>query len=97
MKSMLMTWQQMVFMAICNMVMTVVNEIKAVVNYYLDALCCMFPKLQDVRGDLATNTIGAIIIAVVIIGLLVVAINAFFPGFFTNMFNSMQNKLNANW
>ena len=53
--------------------------------------------VQDVRGDLATNTIGAIIIAVVVIGLLVVAINAFFPGFFTRMFNSMQNKLNANW
>ncbi len=97
MKNMLMTWQQMVFMAICNMAMMVVNETKAFVNYYLDGLCCMFPKLRDVRGDLATNTIGAIIIAVVIIGLLVIAINAFFPGFFTNMFNSMQTKLNANW
>ena len=51
----------------------------------------------DCRGDLATNTIGAIIIAVVIVGLLVFAINAFFPGFFTNMFNSMSTKLNANW
>ncbi len=97
MKSMLMSYRQMVFMAICSMVMAVVSEITAVANYYLDGLCYMFPKLQDVRGDLATNTIGAIIIAVVIIGLLVVAINAFFPGFFTNMFNSMQNKLNANW
>ena len=29
--------------------------------------------VQDVKGDLATNTIGAIIVAVVIIGLLVVA------------------------
>ena len=53
--------------------------------------------VRDRRGDLATNTIGAIIIAVVIVGLLVVAINAFFPGFFTNMFNSMSTKLNANW
>ena len=53
--------------------------------------------LCDCKGDLATNTIGAIIIAVVIIGLLVIAINAFFPGFFTTMFNSMQTKLNANW
>ncbi|MBR2895058.1 MAG: hypothetical protein IKC03_05295 [Oscillospiraceae bacterium] len=53
--------------------------------------------LSDCKGDLATNTIGAIIIAVVIIGLLVIAINAFFPGFFTTMFNSMQTKLNANW
>ncbi len=53
--------------------------------------------LTDRRGDVAVNTIGAIIIAVVVIGLLVIAINAFFPGFFTGMFNSMQNKLNANW
>lgn len=53
--------------------------------------------LRDKRGELATNTIGGIIVAVVIIGLLVVAINAFFPGFFTSMFNSMANKLNANW
>lgn len=52
---------------------------------------------QDRRGDLATNTIGAIIVAVVIIGLLVVAVNAFFPTFFTEMFNSMKTKLNANW
>lgn len=53
--------------------------------------------VQDVKGDLATNTIGAIIVAVVIIGLLVVAVNAFFPGFFTEMFNSMKTKLNGNW
>ena len=53
--------------------------------------------VQDVKGDLATNTIGAIIVAVVIIGLLVVAVNAFFPGFFTEMFNSMKTKLNDNW
>ena len=53
--------------------------------------------IQDVKGDLATNTIGAIIVAVVIIGLLVVAVNTFFPGFFTEMFNSMKTKLNTNW
>mgnify|MGYP003309222481 CR=1 FL=1 len=53
--------------------------------------------VADVKGDLATNTIGAIIVAVVIIGLLVVAINSFFPTFFTEMFNSMKTKLNENW
>jgi len=53
--------------------------------------------VQDVKGDLATNTIGAIIVAVVIIGILVLAINTFFPGFFTEMFNSMKTKLNSNW
>jgi len=54
-------------------------------------------KLTDCKGDLAVNTIGGIIIAVVLIGLLIAAIRAFFPGFFTAMFNSMQQKLNANW
>ncbi len=54
-------------------------------------------KLSDCRGDLAVNTIGGIIIAVVLIGLLIAAIRTFFPGFFTAMFNSMQQKLNANW
>ena len=53
--------------------------------------------IQDVKGDLATNTIGAIIVAVVIIGLLVVAINAFFPTFFADMFNGMKTRLNSNW
>ena len=53
--------------------------------------------VQDVNGDLATNTIGAIIVAVVIIGILVLAINTFFPGFFTEMFNSMKTKLNGHW
>lgn len=53
--------------------------------------------MTDRKGDLATNTIGAIIIAVVVIGLLIVAINAFFPNFFSSMFQSMADKLNANW
>jgi beta-lactamase regulating signal transducer with metallopeptidase domain len=53
--------------------------------------------LRERKGDLATNTIGAIIIAVVIVGLIIVAINAFFPGFFGDMFEAMSNKLNANW
>ena len=53
--------------------------------------------VQDVKGDLATNTIGAIIVAVVIIGLLVVAVNAFFPTFFTDMFEGMKTRLNGHW
>ncbi len=53
--------------------------------------------LSDTRGDLATNTIGGIIVAVVIIGLLIIAINSFFPSFFTDMFGKMAQKLNANW
>lgn len=64
------------------------------------AICAhrrMTAILYDRKGDLATNTIGAIIIAVVIVGLLIVTIRAFFPGFFNGMFNSMREKLNANW
>ena len=53
--------------------------------------------MTDRKGDLAVNTIGGIIIAVVIIGLLIVAINAFFPNFFTTMFGSMRTKLNDLW
>lgn len=51
----------------------------------------------DCKGDLATNTIGGIIVAVVIIGLLVTAIDAFFPTFFADMFQSMETKLNTHW
>ncbi|MBQ6090875.1 MAG: hypothetical protein IJL07_06415 [Lachnospiraceae bacterium] len=60
-------------------------------------LVLMQTTVEDVKGDLATNTIGAIIVAVVVIGLLITAINTFFPGFFTEMFNSMKTKLNSNW
>ncbi len=51
----------------------------------------------DRKGDLAVNTIGGIIIAVVLIGLLIVAIRAFFPNFFSTMFASMRTKLNGYW
>ena len=53
--------------------------------------------LTDRRGELATSTIGGIIVGVVIIGLLIVAINQFFPGFFSSMFDKMADKLNGNW
>ena len=59
--------------------------------------CRLTSLLNDRKGDLATNTIGAIIIAVVIVGLLIVAVNAFFPNFFSGMFTSMSEKLNGNW
>lgn len=52
---------------------------------------------HDREGDLAVNTIGGIIIGVVFVGLLIAAINTFFPGFFTSMFQSMSSKLNAHW
>ena len=53
--------------------------------------------LTNNKGELATSTIGGIIVGVVIVGLLIVAINQFFPGFFSDMFESMADKLNGNW
>ena len=61
----------------------------------LAAQCRIMNFIHDRKGDLAT--IGAIIVAVVIVGLLVVAVNNFFPGFFSGMFKSMKTKLNNNW
>jgi hypothetical protein len=49
------------------------------------------------KGEIATSTIGGIIVGVVIVGLLIVAINSFFPDFFSNMFSQMADKLNGNW
>ncbi len=53
--------------------------------------------LADKRGDLATNTIGGIIVGVVVVGLLITAVNASFPGFFNQMFQGMSEKLASNW
>jgi len=53
--------------------------------------------LTDIRGEIATSTIGGIIVGVVIVGLLIVAVNQFFPNFFSDMFDRMAEKLNSNW
>lgn len=53
--------------------------------------------LKSNKGELATSTIGGIIVGVVIVGLLIVAIDQFFPSFFSDMFDSMADKLNGNW
>ena len=53
--------------------------------------------LTDTKGEIATSTIGGIIVGVVIVGLLIVAVNQFFPSFFSDIFNKMADKLNGNW
>ncbi len=53
--------------------------------------------LTDSKGEIATSTIGGIIVGVVIVGLLIVAVNQFFPSFFSDIFSKMSSKLNANW
>jgi len=70
---------------------------KSIKNKARNGIATVKCKLTDCKGDLAVNTIGGIIIAVVIIGLLIVAINAFFPNFFTTMFGAMRTKLNDLW
>lgn len=53
--------------------------------------------LTNNKGEIATSTIGGIVVGVVIVGLLIVAVNQFFPSFFSDMFNKMADKLNGNW
>ena len=45
----------------------------------------------------SSNLMTILIIVFVIIGLLVTAIDAFFPTFFADMFQSMETKLNTHW
>ncbi|MEA4896185.1 MAG: hypothetical protein VB064_13145 [Oscillospiraceae bacterium] len=73
------------------------NAVKTIKKHLLKTISKANTMLSDTRGDLATNTIGGIIVAVVTIGLLIVAVNAFFPGFFTDMFSKMAQELNSNW
>ena len=73
------------------------NTVKTIRKHVSKTISKANTVLSDTRGDLATNTIGGIIVAVVIIGLLIVAVNTFFPGFFTDMFGKMAEKLNGNW
>jgi len=67
------------------------------INLWVSLVSLFRPTLCDCTGELATDSIGAIIVAVVIVGLLIAAINKFFPTFFTSMFTAMSEKLNANW
>ena len=72
----------------------IINNVKKTAT---SAICKVQSFASDTRGDLATNTIGAIIVGVVIVGLLITAVNSFFPTFFTDMFGDMSDKLNLNW
>ena len=94
------------FNTISKKIRFVKETVSRAVNHAVDMCICTLYSMglgglanfvQDCKGDLATNTIGGIIVTVVVIGLLVIAINAFFPNFFTEMFTSMQTKLDANW
>lgn len=54
-------------------------------------------KMKETRGDLATNTMGAIIIAVVIVGFLIAALGGFMPDFFEDILDTMSDEMNSNW
>ncbi len=73
------------------------KKLKTIAGKAQDLCIRAHSLLTDRKGDLAVSTIGGIIIAVVLVGLIIVAIKAFFPNFFTTMFTSMQTKLDKNW
>ncbi|SBW01071.1 hypothetical protein KL86CLO1_11427 [uncultured Eubacteriales bacterium] len=73
------------------------NRIQTIRRKIHDAGSKAVSVLRNNKGELATNTIGGIIVGVVIVGLLIIAINKFFPGFFSDMFGKMSDKLNGNW
>lgn len=77
-----------------NRITTAIVKLK---NKSLSAVTVAKLTLADTRGEIATNTFGAIILGVVLVGLLLVATNAFFPEFFASMFDAMGDKLNQNW
>lgn len=47
----------------------------------------------DVCGSDTTEKIGMVVVAIVIVGLLAVAVNAFMPGLFESIFTTAQEKL----
>ena len=73
------------------------NRIQSIRRKIYDTGSKAVSILKSNKGELATNTIGGIIVGVVIVGLLIIAINQFFPNFFSDMFDKMADKLNGNW
>lgn len=47
----------------------------------------------DVTGSDTTEKIGMVVVAIVIVGLLAVAVNQFMPGLFQSIFTTAQDKL----
>jgi hypothetical protein len=70
---------------------------KKIGNKFRNACIKTNKVVEDTKGEIATSTIGGIIAGVVVVGLLVAAVNLFFPTFFSGMFTNMQTKLGANW
>jgi len=73
------------------------NRIKSIRDKVKNAGIKVAVSLTNNKGEIATSTIGGIIVGVVIVGLLIVAVNQFFPSFFSDMFDKMADKLNGNW
>lgn len=51
--------------------------------------------VSDVEGSDTTEKIGMVVVAIVIVGLLATAVNAFMPGFFTQIFSTAKDKLDT--
>ncbi len=53
--------------------------------------------LTSDSGELTTDQLGAWIVGIVIVGLLVAALKLTMPGIFTDLMNTLKEKLNALW
>lgn len=49
--------------------------------------------VSDIEGSDTTEKIGMVVVAIVIVGLLATAVNAFMPNFFTQIFTTAKEKL----
>ena len=53
--------------------------------------------VASTSGELTTDHLGSWLAGVVIVGVLIAAVNAAFPGIFSTMMSTLQSKLNALW
>ena len=51
--------------------------------------------VSDIEGSDTTEKIGMVVVAIVIVGLLATAANTFMPNFFSQIFQTAKEKLDA--
>lgn len=70
---------------------------KKLQNKTLELIGRVQTVVTSTDGELTTDHLGAWVTGVIIVGLLVLAVSAVFPGIFETMLNTLQSKLNALW
>lgn len=73
------------FQALCVKAHTACMNAKAKVSSFV----------SDIEGSDTTEKIGMVVVAIVIVGLLATAANAFMPNFFQQIFTTAKSKLDA--